>query len=455
MHARLRLQWIPFPGLPFPGLPVLATLAWLASAGPLPSRPLFAQETQTLASLNKLSAENDWPWWRGPLRNGISAAKQVPTRLGETENLKWKTPVPGRSHSSPIVVGSQVFLTTADEGEQTQSVLAFDRENGKRLWQLQVNRGGFPEHNHAKNTEASSTLACDGERIFATFFNHKTIQLVAIDLAGKLLWQKSAGAFDPQRFEYGYAPSPLIYRDLVIVAAEYDGDSFLAAFQRETGDEAWRAPRPNGITFSSPVVTHVAGRDQLLISGHSEVAAYDPATGKRIWATPGTTNATCGTMVWSGDIVVASGGYPKAETIAVRADGSGKVLWRNNQKCYEQSLLVVDGHVYGLTDGGVFYCWRAEDGKEMWKQRLRGPVSASPVLAGGNIYWANELGTLYVVRPNPAQFELVAENQLGSASFPSPAVAGRQLFLRVASEESGRRQETLYCFETDEPSAAK
>ena len=111
-------------------------------------------------------------------------------------------------------------------------------------------------------------------------------------------------------------------------------------------------------------------------------------------------------MVWDGDIVFASGGFPKPETLAVKADGSGKVLWRNNQKCYEQSMLAYNGYLYGLTDGGVMFCWRGTDGQEMWKHRLTGPVSASPVLAGGNIYWANELGTLYVFIPTPERFEI-------------------------------------------------
>ena len=142
-------------------------------------------------------------------------------------------------------------------------------------------------------------------------------------------------------------------------------------------------------------------------------------------------------MVWDGDIVIASGGFPKAETLAVRADGSGTVLWKNNQKCYEQSLLAHQGYVYALTDNGVALLLARRDGKQMWLQRLKGPVSASPVLAGGHIYWANELGTLYVFRPNPEQFELVAENQIGTDSFPSPAICGGQIFLRVGQ---GTRQ---------------
>ena len=186
------------------------------------------------------------------------------------------------------------------------------------------------------------------------------------------------------RTSRGYAPSPLIYRGTVIISGEYDGKSFIAAFGREDGKEAWRIGRPQNITFSSPVVGRVAGKDQLLLSGGDKVSSYDPQSGKLHWETAGTAAATCGTLVWDGDIVFASGGYPKSETLAVKADGSGEVLWRNNQNCYEQSMITVDGHLYALTGKGVLYCWRGIDGQEMWNARLQGLVSASPVLAGGH-----------------------------------------------------------------------
>ncbi len=408
-------------------------------------RSVSAQEN-ALKDFPKLSIKTDWPWWRGPQRNGIGGDQPVPTTLSDADNVVWKTPVPGRGHSSPTVVGDRVYLTTADEKKKVHSVLAFDRATGKQLWETEVNRGGFPERNHPKNTEASPTVASDGERLFATFYNHDAVQAVALDLNGKIIWKEPAGPFHPTSFQYGYAPSPLIYRNSVIVSAEFDGESFLSGFNRPTGKRLWKADRPHSISFSSPVVAPIGNRDQLLLSGSQKVSSFDPANGKPLWSIPGTTAATCGTMVWDDGIVFASGGYPKAETIAVKADGSGKVLWKNNQKCYEQSMLAYQGHLYALTDNGVMFCWQGSDGKEMWKQRLQGPVSASPVLAGGHIYQANELGTLYVVRPNPEKFELVAENKVGDDSFPSPAICGGQIFLRVGSRSSGERQEFLYCF---------
>ena len=437
----------PAEGLLVKSIPIVQwqLCCWLLTAAGFISSLSAQDAVQELAEFPKLNATTDWPWWRGPTRNGIADQTPVPTVLSDTENVVWKTPVPGRGHSSPIVVGSRVFLTTADHAQQTHSVLAFDRETGKPLWQTQVNQGGFPANNHAKNTEATATVACDGERLFATFYAHDAVLAVALDLDGDILWKESVCRFRPTRYEYGYAPSPLLYKNTVIIAAEYDGPSFLFALDAATGKSVWQTPRPNSISFSSPVVTSVGGRERLLLSGQEKVEAYDPATGKPLWSQPGTTYATCGTMVWEGDMVFASGGYPKAETVGVKADGS-RVVWKNNQKCYEQSMLALDGHLYALTDGGVMFCWRGNDGKEMWKQRLSGPVSASPVLAGGNIYWANESGTLYVVRPTPQKFELVAENKVGNDAFPSPAVCGGQIFLRVAQRTGAQRQEYLYCF---------
>jgi outer membrane protein assembly factor BamB len=396
----------------------------------------------------ELSLERDWPWWRGPLRNGIAPVRgSPPTTFNDRENVVWKTPVPGRGHSSPIVVGGQVLLTTADEQRETQSVLAFDRNTGALRWETIVGRGGFPSRNHQKNSEATPTLASDGERVFAVFFHHRAIHVTALDLSGRQQWTKNVGPFDPRMYEYGYAPSPVVNRDRVIVSAEYDGDSALTALQRTTGNVLWRTPRPRQISFSSPVVAWLGGRDQLLLSGGEKVVSYDPASGNRLWEAPGATAATCGTVVWQRDIVVASGGYPGSETVAIRGDGTGSVVWKNNQKCYEQSLLVYADHVYSFTDGGILYCWRLSDGQEMWRERLQGPVSSSPVLAGGNIYWANERGTWYVFRPNPQRFELIAQNQLGDEGFTSAAAVRDELYIRAASRQGASRQEFLYRFQ--------
>ena len=402
------------------------------------------------ADFPKIDWASDWPWWRGPQRNGHTHPScKLPTKFSDTANVRWTAPLPSRGHSSPVIVGDSIYLTTADEEADTQSVLALDRATGKPRWAKQLSHGGFPARNHPKNTEATPTVACDGQRVIASFFHHEGIHVTALGLDGKPVWEQRVGVFNPKRYEYGYAPSPVLYRQTVIIAAEHDGDSYMVALDRATGKEVWRTPRPASISFSTPSIAVVAGRDQLMMSGQQVVAAYDPASGKPLWQTEGTTYATCGTMVWSGDVALASGGYPKAETIAVRADGSGQVLWKNPQKCYEQSMIVVaekgEDYLYALTDNGVAFCWRVSDGKEMWKERLRGPVSASPIVAGNNIYWANEAGTMYVFAADPSKFNLIAENRVGEESMASPAVSGNELFLRVAKGQGKERRESLVC----------
>ena len=402
------------------------------------------------ASLTFEARADDWPWWRGPERNGVASVEQnPPTRWSETQNIVWKVPVPGRGHSSPTIVGNKIFLATADESRQVQTVMAFQRDNGDVLWKQDISQGGFPK-THPKNTHATCTVACDGERVFVAFHHHRKVVLTALDVEGNKLWEKTPGAFDPRQYEYGYAPSPLIYDDLVIIAADYEKGGFLAAYDRASGKQAWKTPRPRKLSFSSPALERIGGRDQLLISGCDLVSSYDPRNGRRIWAAPGTTMATCGTMVRHNDIVIASGGYPKPETIAVKADGSKRVLWRNKQKCYEQSMIVHNGFIYAITDRGIAYCWRATDGREMWKSRLKGPLSASPVLVGDTIYQANEMGTTFVFKANPARYEEVARNQLGDESFATQSICDGRIYTRVASRRgNGGRQEFLVAIGRD------
>lgn len=390
------------------------------------------------------ATSSDWRQWRGPNRNGIAADGQTPpTSWSDSENVIWKTKVPGRGHSSPTVVGDRIFLQSADEQDQVQFVLAFDRNTGDQIWKTDVSQGGFPK-THNKNTHASPTVACNGTTLFASFVHHDAVHLYAFDLDGNEVWKQELGPFAPKSYQYGYAPSPTLYGSTVIVAADTDTGGFITARSQTDGTEVWTTERPGELSYSSPIITTIAGKDQLLISGGYKVRSYDPATGTENWSVAGATMATCGTMVWDGSMVFASGGYPKSETVGVRAD-TGQVVWRNGQKCYEQSMLAFGGHLYAVTDRSIAYCWDARTGDEKWKGRLSGSVSASPILAGGNIYLSNEDGTTYVFKGSSESFELIAENQLGDEAFATPTFCGNQIYLRVADSSGGSRQEYLYC----------
>ena len=392
-----------------------------------------------------IAQAEDWRLWRGPSGKAIVAqAEGLVTKWSDTEGVVWSQPLPGRGHSSPCIAGDRIVMETCDEATQSQSVVGLDRATGKLLWQTPINQGGLPKL-HPKNTHASSTIASDGSAFYAPFHHHDKIDLVKLDPDGKVLWRVDAGPFSPKLYEYGYAASPTIYGSTLIVTANCDRASWMKAFDLQTGKEVWSQEMPRMLVWSSPIVGQVAGKDQLLLSGFEAMSAYDPTNGKQLWTTPCLTLATCGTAVWEGDVVFASGGFPKAETVAVKADGSGQILWKNNVKCYEQSMLVDRGLVYAFSDQGVAYCWEAATGKELWKERLKGPVSASPLLIGDKILATNELGTTWVFQATGEGYKEVAKNQLGDESFASQVFVDGKLYCRVASTKDGVRSERLAC----------
>lgn len=406
------------------------------------------QFAPTISSTAVSEVNRDWQCWRGPNGNGIAVdGPALPMVWDTTTNVRWKAQISGSGHSSPIVVGRRVLLTTSDSNDQVQTVICLDRTTGRQQWKTDVNRGGFPKKIHVKNTHATPTLASDGRRIFASFCNYKNVQLTALNMDGEQLWQQNVGAYNPKKYEFGYASSPLIFESMVIIASEFEGGGFLTALNKISGSQMWYTPRLKVSGYSSPIVAHVAGRDQLLMSGGNQITSYQPHSGQLLWRCGAISSTTCGTIVWNENLVFASGGFPNNETAAVRADGSGKVVWRNKQKCYEQSMLVDAGYVYALDDKGVAFCWRAADGEEMWRKRLGGPISASPILANGTIYASNEKGTTFVMRANPVRFELLATNQLGEEAFATPTICAGQIFLRVANGVEPDRRETLYCLE--------
>jgi outer membrane protein assembly factor BamB len=389
----------------------------------------------------------DWTQWRGPLHNNVAAPGQtVVTEWSDKKNVVWKVDVPGRGHASPIVFANMVVLCSAADQTQSQAVIAFDRTTGRQLWLTEVSRGGFPPV-HSKNTHASATAATDGTHVFAVFCHHEKIEAIALDLTGKIVWRKDVGRFRPEAYEYGYAASPTIYKDTLIVSGDSDTSAWVKALNLKTGDFVWEQNRSLSLNWSSPIVANISGREQLLLSGQNMIASYDPVSGKSLWQTKCLTMATCGTCVWEDDLVFASGGYPDAQTVAVKADGSG-VVWSNDVKCYEQSMIVHDGFLYAFSDNGIAYCWNAKTGKEMWKRRLQGSVSSSPLLVGDVIFATNEAGTTWAFKASPSGFQQIAKNQLGESGFASMAAVDGRLFIRTSEGDGPARQESLYCIGT-------
>jgi outer membrane protein assembly factor BamB len=398
-------------------------------------------------------APADWPWWRGPNRNGVAdAGQKPPLKWGESEGVLWKSPVPGRGHGSPTVVGDQVFLATAEHDRQVQSVLCYDRKTGKRLWQTEVHRGHFEKKGNSKSSLASSTVACDGHRVFINFLNRGAVYTTALDRKGKRLWQKKISDYV---IHQGYGSSPAVHESLVIVSADNKGGGAVAGLDRATGRVVWKQDRPKFPNYASPVVLKANGRDQLVLTGCNLVSGFDPATGKKLWEIKGATTECVTSTVTDGALVFTSGGYPKNHVSAVRADGSGKVVWENGSRIYVPSMLLSGGFLYGVLDAGVAVCWQAETGKEAWRGRLRGAFTSSPVLVGGHVFVTNESGRTFVFKASPTKFQLVAENQLGDEVLATPAICGSRIYCRVAFTRGGKRQEMLYCLGKPDARAPK
>lgn len=386
---------------------------------------------------------SDWPWWRGLHRNGVASASQnPPVKWSATENVIWKSAVPGRGYGSPTVYNNQVFLASADTEQETQFVLCFDRQTGKQLWKTDVFKGGLSTKGNKKSTHASSTVACDGERVFINFINNGAAYTTALSLDGKQLWQTKITDYI---IHQGYGSSPAIYGPLVIVSADNKGGGAIAGLNRTDGKIVWKNERPKTPNYPSPIILNVAGKEQLLMTGCNLVTGMNPLTGKILWEIDGATTECVTSTVSNGELILTSGGYPKNHMSAVKADGSGEVVWENSTRVYVPSMLVKDDYIYSVTDNGVAICWDIKTGKERWKGRLGGTFSSSPVMVGTRIYVTNEAGETYIFRANPDKFVMISENKLGTEVFATPTIVDSRIFMRVTEEVDGKRQEMLYC----------
>lgn len=386
---------------------------------------------------------SDWPWWRGLHRNGIGSASQnPPLKWSATENILWKAPVPGRGYGSPTIVADRIFLASADTEQETQFVLCYDRATGKQLWKTVVFKGGLSKKGNKKSTHASSTVACDGKRIFINFINDGAAYTTALSLDGKRLWQTKITDYI---IHQGYGSSPAIYGPLVIVSADNKGGGAIAGLKRSDGAVVWKIDRPKTPNYPSPIILNVAGKDQVLMTGCDLVTGIDPLTGKILWEIDGATTECVTSTVTNGELILTSGGYPKNHMSAVKADGSGEIVWENSTRVYVPSMLVKDNYLYTVTDNGVAICWDIKTGKEIWKGRLGGTFSSSPVLIGTRVYVTNEAGETYIFRANTEKFILISENKLGTEVFATPVICGSRIYLRATEEADGKRQEMLYC----------
>lgn len=386
-------------------------------------------------------AEN-WPRWRGPEGNAVSRETGLPIRWSTTENVRWKIKVPGEGGSSPIVWDDAVFLTSSLEHGTRRSVHCFDRQNGTLRWSREI-RDPNPEITSALAGHAAATPVTDGKHVIAMFGNAGA---VCYGFDGRLLWRRPFGEFES---ELGFASSPILFGDAVILVCDHDGsrfstfDSFLTALDLNSGEVRWKTERPGLFrSWSTPIVVP-AGKDQweLVVNAQDELRGYDPQSGQLLWQVRGMTGWVTPSPVFGHGMIFATSGKD-GPTMAVKPDGRGDVtethvVWQQRRGApYVCSPLLYGDHLFVHNEQGVLTCFAARTGEQLSRKRLEGKFTASGVAAEGRLYLTNDAGETFVLEATP-QLRLIARNALDEEVLASPAVSAGTLFLRT--------QTRLYC----------
>lgn len=392
-----------------------------------------------------------WPGWRGRNGSGVAPAGHPATSFGANEGFRWKVEVPGEGNSSPVVWDDLVLLTTALDATDppTLAILGFDRSDGRLAWKTEV--GPARGRTHAKNGHASATVATDGERVFAFF---GSAGLYGCDLSGELAWRAELGGLDHM---YGTAASPVLHGDSVIQLCDSAKHSYLAAFDKRSGDPIWRTDRPSSACWSTPILveaeTGSGPRAELVVNGTGSrspdgrlVIAYDPADGRELWRVGGMSELVAPTPMTRDGLIFCHSGR-NGPILAIRPGGSGdvtasRVVWRQPRGGpYIPTGVVYRNRLFLVGDSRELACYNAGSGQPVWTERLRGTFTASLVAADGRVYATSEQGVVYVFAAADT-FQLLAQNDLEERCLATPALSGGELLIRT------RRH--LYCFPASE-----
>ncbi len=376
---------------------------------------------------------DDWPQFRGPTGQGRSAERGVPLDWSESRNVSWKTPVPGRGWSSPVVAGGRVWLTTSIKANGASlRALAYDVETGREAVNVEVFRIRSAELLNPKNSHASPTPIVEGDRVFVHFGAEGT---AALSTSGEILWKTRF----PYQSQHGNGGSPVLYGDLLILSCDGSDDAFVVALDKRTGKVRWKTSRrqPWDQAYTTPLVIRVGERDQVVSVGAYRAGAYDPQTGKEIWRVSyGDGFSNVPRPVYGHGLVYIATGFQQPSLMAVRPDGTGDVTrthvaWTLRRAApLTPSPLLVDEEIYVVNDGGIASCLDAKTGETYWQQRLGGEYSASPVFADGRIYFLSEEGTATAIAPGRV-FRRLATSTLDGGALASMAVSGGAIFIRT------------------------
>ena len=431
------------------------------------------QVTVTIALLVALhatatgAAAQDWPQWRGASLNGVASVSSAPVRWTATNGVAWKTALSGHGTSSPVVARNLVFVT-AQEGagpidqrgaqfpgtqpamlrpvtndEVILIVQALHLANGQTAWEHRfVAEGPIPAV-HRNHNLATPSVATDGTYVVAWF---GTGQLVILDFNGNVVWKRHLG-HDYSTFDvlWGHGSSPALYQDFVILLIDHPSDSRLIALDKQTGHERWLVHRGSGLrSYSTPVVVKHEGRDELIVNSSQRIEGLDPQTGALLWYTGAPVELAIGVPVHDDGILFTSRGYSSSPYLAVSLGGQGDVSethvrWQHPTGApYISSLLVHEGLLYMATEHGILTVTETESGEVVWRERLGGVFTASPVLANGHLYFLNESGDTVVLKPGRLP-NIVARNPLNERTLASPAVVDGRILIRT--------EQNLICIE--------
>jgi outer membrane protein assembly factor BamB len=409
---------------------------------PGPRKPSRDLEGRLLALLLLFPAAlpaRDWPEFRGPTGQGIAAGSDLPIEWSAEKNVIWKVPVPGHGWSSPVAGGGRIYLTSGiGEGASAPSLqtLCFDSATGKLLWSTEVFSPSETSAGplHKKNSPASPTPILTDQRLFVHFGPHGT---ACLDLAGRILWRNRDLGYNPV---HGAGGSPALVGNRLIFTADGARDPAVVALEADSGRLAWKTARTvvpkQPFSFSTPLLITVSGRSQLVAPGSGAVVAYDPEDGRELWHVRyGTGYSVIPRPIHAHGLVFIASGFMKPDLLAVRPDGAGDVTdshvaWRTARNApLTPSLVAVGDEVYAVSDPGIATCFDARTGKVHWEERVEPNHSASPLAAGGRLYFQSEAGITTVVRAGP-KFERLAVNRLGERTFASIAVTGTHFLIR-------------------------
>jgi len=405
-----------------------------------------------------------WPQWRGPAGSGIAAPADVPLEWNAAsgKNILWKTAIEGRGHSSPVVWGDRIFLTSAIEGDvipgakppahtlggeefkhpdalgadrhHTLTVVALDAGTGKVLWSKVAYAGAMYDDRHKAGSYASPTVATDGERVFAYFGSQG---LHVYDFAGSLAWSRDIG--DIKTVGMGVGTSPVLWGDHVFLQAdENEGkESFLVALDKKDGSEAWRVPRPVQASWTTPIVVEDrSGGAQLVTAGNERIIAYDPNTGRELWQVEGLESNAIHVPLHGDGMVYVTAGYPQKVMKALELGAAGtppRVAWTYNKGlAYVASNLLYEGRVYLTNDAGVLTCLDAKTGATVYeggRAPAQGSYMASLVAVSGKILMVNRDGDAGWVKAGP-QHEVLAEASIDEPVYATPAIVGDRIYIR-------------------------